>query len=117
MKPEWTPEEEEQARRFAAAVVERRMALPTILFLESIRPLHFIGGQFLHFLAPIGGVVSNRWDLDRLGNVLEHRGAISFIVEEIQRLEKQRRGPTSGVDMQADALRQEGSTQRREPGT
>jgi hypothetical protein len=91
MKPEWTPEEEAQARRFAAAVVERGMALPMVLFLESIRPLHFVGGQFLHFLAPIGNVVVNRWDLDRLGNFLEHRGAVSFVVEEIQQLDQQRR--------------------------
>ena len=87
---DWTQEEEERARQFAQSVVDRSLALPTTLFLESVRPLHFIGGQFLHFMAPISGLVVNRWDLDALGNFLEHRGAVPFVIDEIQRLEKQR---------------------------
>jgi hypothetical protein len=44
----------------------------------------------MHFVAPISGLVVGRWDLDRVGNFLEHRGAVPFVIEEIQRLEKQR---------------------------
>jgi len=87
---EWTEEEETRARKFAQSVVDRSMALPAVLLLESVQPLHFIGGQFLHFMAPISGLVMSRWDLDRLGNFLEHRGALPFVIDEIQRLEAER---------------------------
>ena len=90
MKPEWSPEDEEQAKQLAQKIVDRGMALPAVLFLESVRPLHFIGGQFMHFMAPISGLVVGKWDLDRVGNFLEHRGAVPFVIEEIQRCEKQR---------------------------
>lgn len=90
MEPAWSPEDEEKAKQLAQKVVDRRMALPAILFLESVRPLHFIGGQFLHFMAPISGLVVGKWDLDRVGDFLEHRGAVPFVIEEIQRRDKVR---------------------------
>jgi len=90
MEPDWSKDDEEQAKKLAQKVVDRGMALPAILFLESVRPLHFIGSQFVHFMAPISGLVVGRWDLDRLGNFLEHRGAVPFVIEEIQQREKQR---------------------------
>ena len=90
MESDWSPEDEEKAKQLAQKIVDRGMALPAILFLESVRPLHFIGGQFMHFMAPISGVVVGKWDLDRVGDFLEHRGAVPFVIEEIQRRDKQR---------------------------
>ena len=87
---EWTEEEEAREQKFAQSVVDRSIALPTILILESLRQLHFIGGQFLHFMAPISGLVISRWDLDQLCSFLEHRNALPFVIDEIQRLEKER---------------------------
>ena len=109
MENAWSSEDEEKAKSFAQKVVDRRMALPTILFLESLRPLHFIGGQFIHFVAPISGLVVSHWDLDRLGNFLEHRGAVPFVIEEIQRRDEKR--------LQEDKVRKRAAKAAKKPGT
>jgi len=47
-----TDEDRALLARLAAKVVVRRMAGPAILFLESMRPLNYIGSQALVFLRP-----------------------------------------------------------------
>src|SRR2546427_12443486 len=48
-----SPEDVALLERVAATVVERGMATPAILFLESVGPMNFLGSQALHFFTPI----------------------------------------------------------------
>jgi hypothetical protein len=90
VRQDWKPEEQELVQRLARRIVDRGMALPATLFLESVRPLHFVGGNALHFLAPMAGLVVPRWELDRLGSFLEQRDAVPYLIDTIERLERER---------------------------
>ena len=47
-----TPEEQELLNRVAAKIVQKQMTVPAILFLESVKPLNWIGSQVMVFLDP-----------------------------------------------------------------
>ena len=51
-----TLEEEELLRKVAQKVVDRRMTVPAIIFLESVKPLSYIGSQVMVFLEVEGRV-------------------------------------------------------------
>jgi len=88
LEPEGQPlstEELALLERVAETVVERGMAMPAILFLESVGPMNFLGGQALHFLTPILEVVFPRRDVERVARLLEQRDTLSRLAVLIER--------------------------------
>jgi len=96
-----TPEDLDLLETIANAVVSRRMTVPAILFLESTRPLSFLGSQFLYFIEPIvrsiikgdqfrrvAVLMEDRANVERLLLAIEAREAES---DERERLAKQAR--------------------------
>jgi hypothetical protein len=86
----FSDEERALVRRFAAAIVDRRMALPATLFLESMRPMNFVGSQALHFFNPVLSVVFSFKDLEKFALFLEKRESLELVVNEIESLEEVR---------------------------
>lgn len=80
--------------RAAVAVVERRMAVPAVLFLESVGPMNFLGSQALHFLTPILEVVLPRHDIERVALLLERRDTLSLLAALIERRAEAQRAAT-----------------------
>lgn len=78
--------------RVASQLVQRGMATPAILFLESMGPLSFLGSQALHALSPILGLVCNPTELERMAVILERRESIAAFIEIIEEKERKRRG-------------------------
>jgi hypothetical protein len=74
--------------RLARAVVQRGMATPAVLFLESMIPLSYIGSQVMHFLRPFMTFVFSQEEYDRLSHLLERRATLERLIEAIKRLEK-----------------------------
>src|SRR5713226_1494824 len=72
-----SPEDVTLLERVAATVVERGMATPAILFLESVGPMNFLGSQALHFFTPIIEVVFPPRDVERVALLLERRDTLS----------------------------------------
>ena len=69
----------------AAAIVRRHLATPALFFLESMRPLSFVGSQMMVFLRPMIAVVWNdpqRWD--QLQRVLEVRGSVDELARRLE---------------------------------
>ncbi len=86
--PEKSPlAEEEDAilEKLAKKVVEKRMAVPAILFLESVKPLNFIGSQTMIFFEPIIQTVFNFKDYDTFRAALEKRETIEIILLKIEK--------------------------------
>lgn len=87
------PGEEKRAERealmdrFAAAVVERRMGAPAILFLESVKPVSFLGNQALVFFQPIVQSVFDFKHYDKIIEILEDRQNLDYILRQIEELE------------------------------
>lgn len=70
-------------KKISELVVERGMALPALLFLESIGPLNFVGSQVMHFLNPFADMLgSTEWG--RLASILERREGITLLKEMIE---------------------------------
>ena len=78
--------------RVASQLVQRGMATPTILFLESMGPLSFLGSQALYALSPILGLVCNPTELERMAGILERRESIAAFIEIIEGKEQERWG-------------------------
>jgi hypothetical protein len=79
-----SPEDMALLERVAATVVERGMATPAILFLESVGPMNFLGSQALHFFAPILEVVFPQRDVERVAHLLERRDTLSRLTALIE---------------------------------
>jgi len=75
--------------KVAGFVVRKGMATPAILFLESMRPLNFVGSQVMVFLQPILATFFSTQEYEQLAEILERRESIGILVE---RIEKQQEG-------------------------
>ena len=56
---EVTPEQAAAVDKVARFVVRFSMTVPAILALESMRPLAYVGSQFMHVLTPSIGALFN----------------------------------------------------------
>lgn len=70
--------------KVARLIVKRGMALPALLFLESLGPLNFLGSQVLHGLRPFLELVCNATEMERLASVLERRDSVPRLIAMIQ---------------------------------
>ncbi|MCU0610772.1 MAG: hypothetical protein MUE60_03160 [Candidatus Eisenbacteria bacterium] len=76
--------------RLAKEIVDRSLTAPAIMFLESTKPLSFLGSQIMVFFSPF---VKAFWDgasYDQLSALLEDRENIELLLGEIERLEAER---------------------------
>jgi hypothetical protein len=77
--------------RVAVAVVDRGMAVPAVVFLESAGPMNFLGSQALHFFTPILEVIFPQRDVERVAQLLERRDTLSRLTVLIERRAEARR--------------------------
>ena len=73
-------EQVEVLDKLARAVVRRGMTVPAILFLESVKPLNYIGSQVMVFFEPIVQTVFNFKDYELIREALERRDTIEKLV-------------------------------------
>lgn len=83
-----TPADEDAAmEKVANKVVERHMAVPAILFLESVKPLNYIGAQAMVFFEPIIQPLFNLRDYDVFRRAMERRENVEVLLQKIERLD------------------------------
>lgn len=69
----------------ADAIVRRHLATPALFFLESMRPLGFVGSQMMVLLRPLVQLVwaaPQRWD--QVQRVLEERGSMELLARRLE---------------------------------
>jgi len=71
-------------QRIADAVVQRRMAAPAIVFLESLGPMSFLGSQALHFFAPIIELAFSAQEVSQVAALLERRDTTVRLIALIE---------------------------------
>ena len=83
---DFEPTELQQAvvERIARQVVRFGMVVPAILALESVRPLSYVGSQFMHMLTPSLGAALNAQDWQELAELLEHREGLEVLLRAIE---------------------------------
>ncbi len=72
-------------RKQADFVDKRDMSIPAVMFLESVRPLNFVGSQSMVFFKPILSRFFSRYEYDRIANILEKREVVDLLIREIEK--------------------------------
>lgn len=75
--------------RVARFVVRFGLTVPAILALESMRPLSFVGSQFMHVLSPSVAAVLSASEWDAMAALLEDRRGLDYLIEHIEKLNKE----------------------------
>ena len=75
----------------AERIVDRRMAAPAILLLESVRPLSRLAAQTLLVLAPVMALIVSPARYDELVDLLQEPRNVGRLVAAIEARETQRR--------------------------
>jgi hypothetical protein len=79
------PEDETAVlEKVAKKVVDRSMTVPAIVFLESVKPLNYIGSQTMVFFEPIVQSLFNLKDYDTFRSALEKRQSIEILIQKIE---------------------------------
>ena len=90
-----------------------RMTVPAILFLESVKPLSFVGSQALHFFEPMVTAVFTVPDYERFAALMERRENLEALLvaierkDEAVRLEERERRDRERAEKKARANRKE----------
>jgi len=84
---ELTDHQRELLSRMADRIVQLRMTTPAILFLESVRPLNYVGSQVMVFFAPLVRGFFGLPEWDEIGLVLERRESIGYFLDLIEERE------------------------------
>lgn len=74
----------------AGRVVRMGLAVPAVFFLESTKPLSFVGSQALVFLEPFVKAFLNLASYDRFTAMMEDRRNVERLIRKIEELEDER---------------------------
>jgi hypothetical protein len=86
---EFTERDQEMITKVAERVVNLRMSVPAIFFLESSKPLAFLGGQLLIFLEPFVQTLFNFVEYQRFAFLMEDRDNWERLLRKIEDLENE----------------------------
>jgi hypothetical protein len=78
------PEDQALFDKLAAWLVARRLETPAILFLETVRPLSFVGSQAMIFFEPFARALFAVKDYDRIARLMERRSNLELLVRTIE---------------------------------
>ena len=84
--------DQELLEKVAKGVVARGLTTPALLFLETMKPLSFVGGQALIFFGPVLEIVLKREEIARAAKMLERRDVLELVAGRIEALEAAKRG-------------------------
>ena len=76
--------------KIAQKVIDYRLSPVAIIFLESSKPLSFLGNQFLIFMQPFYRALFSFREYEEIAAMLEDRKNIEALICEIERLEEER---------------------------
>ena len=73
----------------ADTVVRRGLAGPAVTMLEALRPLIFIGSQFMHGLSPMVSIMFETANWNAIAQLLEERSSVDRLIEMIEKREQE----------------------------
>ena len=85
LEAELTDDERALLDQLADGIASRRLTSAALFFLESVKPLGFVGSQVMIFFRPVVSLVWHdpvRWD--RLSALLERRGSIELLLRRLE---------------------------------
>jgi hypothetical protein len=85
------PEDRALFERLAQWLVDRRLSVPAVLFIESAKPLSFVGSQAMYFFEPMVKTFLSGKDYTRLARLLEDRDNVDAFLRIVEDREEQAR--------------------------
>lgn len=82
-------EDADLLRSVAGRIVRMRMGVAAVFFLESAKPLSFVGSQALVFIEPFVKAFLTLPQYDRFVRLLEDRGNVERLIQEVERLDRE----------------------------
>ena len=82
-----TPQQEEILNKIASKVVLWKMSVPAILFLETMKPLNYIGSQMMVFFEPFVQTLFSWKDYDEFRKMMVERGTVELLLQRIEKFE------------------------------
>ncbi|MBJ96218.1 MAG: hypothetical protein CMP23_17290 [Rickettsiales bacterium] len=82
-------EQQATVERVGRFIVRFGLTVPAILALETLRPLSFVGSQFMYLLSPAVTTFLTQQDWDSMAGLLEHRDGIEYVLQTIERLDRE----------------------------
>lgn len=76
--------------KIAGKIVERRLTVIAILFLEMGKPLSFIGSSLLAFLEPVLQSIISFEDIERFRIILEDRDNVEYLIQQIEKIDMEK---------------------------
>lgn len=73
----------------ARKIVRRRLSVPAIFFLESAKPLNYVGAQAMVFLGPFVQVLFESPNYYRYSELLEQRPTVELLLQLIESYENE----------------------------
>lgn len=83
-----TEQETELLAQIAGRVARMRMDVPAIFFLESVKPMNFVGSQVMQFFQPMIAAFFPTNKYDQLRALLEKRESIEVLIQKIEQARK-----------------------------
>jgi hypothetical protein len=76
--------------KVADKIHQWRLEVPAIFFLQTMKPLSFVGGQALFFFAPIAGVFFDEETIDDYGHILSDRDNVERLLTKLEVLDQRK---------------------------
>jgi len=76
-------ESQELMDRVAKFLAERRLGSASMMFIESLRPLHFIGSQLLYMLSPFAELIFKPNEYQKFACALENEKNVAYLLDRI----------------------------------
>ncbi|OFZ26683.1 MAG: hypothetical protein A2381_16970 [Bdellovibrionales bacterium RIFOXYB1_FULL_37_110] len=75
--------------KLSGFVVKRKLSVPAVMFLETLRPLNVVGSSMMSFFKPMLGHFFNNAEYTRLERILERRCSVGCLIDAIEKCERQ----------------------------
>ncbi|MFM7200434.1 MAG: hypothetical protein ACKO6N_06565 [Myxococcota bacterium] len=92
----FAPEDDALLEQLADKVMRYGMAVPAIFFLESVKPLNFVGSQVMLFMGPLVTAFFPGAAYQRLSELLERRDTLEALIRKLERKLDEASHPPTG---------------------
>ena len=84
-----TEEQKDIIDKVCIEISRRHLTSPALIFLESFRPLNYIGSQVMHFFHPFISAITNANGYRIFSEFLESRSSIDYLYNRIEYFENE----------------------------
>ncbi|MCD6326150.1 hypothetical protein J7M28_01145 [bacterium] len=100
--------------KLAAKIVKWRATIPAIFTLESMKPLSFVGSQFLIAIGPFAQILFNPDEYDQFALAMENRDNVEYFLRRIESLDAKALDEERAMRKRAKELRKARREERRQ---